>query len=165
MTDGLKEAWVRAKDAAREYPPLQYQEVYRACIDGKIKAEQRGRAAWYCWRPDLELMAIKAVAVRDGVTTPEEFDAMSSGASAVMATLRDNLTLWSKLLVQIEVVDRTMEADKAEAIADGNLDLAATIQDARDHMRAAKVAWNEGARAWTLTIEGVGRATTQPVPA
>ena len=42
MHDGSDQSWVRAIEAAREYPPLQYQEVYRACVAGQIRAEKRG---------------------------------------------------------------------------------------------------------------------------
>jgi hypothetical protein len=161
MPDGDK-MWGKAIDAARESPPLQYQEVYRACVDGQIKAEKRG-GQWWVWRPDVELLALKWAAMRDGVLTSKEFDAIASGASTALESLRDNLTRWSKLLVQTELVDRTMEGDQAEATAKGNLDLAAAIQEARDHMRAARVHWDGEARAWKLTVPGVGSAHTTPV--
>jgi hypothetical protein len=63
-------------------------------------------------------MALRWSVVEDGVATSEEFDEKVAGASAAMESLRENLDRWSHALVQVEVVNRTMAGDEAEAIAD-----------------------------------------------
>lgn len=153
MKTGSDEAmWSRITDAARENAPLQYQEIYRAVIDGKIKAKQQG-AAWLVWRPDVEQLAAERAALKGRVIAPD----LGGPAAEV---LEETIANYSRALIAVKVCDLGMLADEAEARVAGNPDLADAIATARDHLRSAEVRWNGS--SWTMTVPGVGSATTRP---
>jgi hypothetical protein len=154
MVDDSTE-WVRAKDAPRVFPPLSYQEIYRACIDGKIKAEQRGRAAWYCWRADLEkLQSDRAANEFSSSAVPPSYD-----------DLQEPIREIQLLSVKRQVYFNTLEADRREALARGDDERAETIRQIVESLQACQYEWD--GKVWVCILPGVARVSArsiEPVP-
>jgi hypothetical protein len=148
--------WAKLKDESRRYPELGYHTLYRAVLDGKIRAEQRG-AAWWLWRPDVDLFAAKTAGLRDGVVTQGILDKMD----AAMPALRETTNQICKALIAAHIGFRSLEADYQEAVNNGDLTLADCIAEIITHLRAAKVSWDAAASAWRLEIPGIGSALTR----
>jgi hypothetical protein len=85
--------WIRLTEVPRKYPALEYQSVYRLCLAGKVRSERPG-ASWWAWEPDVELLAAKTAALRDGVRTPEDLAFLDRAADGVREICDRSASTW-----------------------------------------------------------------------